>query len=183
MSRSLLKLGDGRGGDHYAAGRWPLAQALYAALTGRELPETMPPRERRRVDGVFRYRGQAFIFELDERQHLNRHRAATLRAYPRGLPLAFDRAVWLHRCDDKRTLEGGGWGRPCPPLFRGTGGRHRQRAFRDALADILPTVHGWRPTLRLLDLDVKRWMAEGSVERAIAAELRRWYGSPVSRTR
>ncbi len=155
--------------------RWALVQRIYHELTGGTLPDTMPPRERRKVDGVFQSNGRPFIFELDETQHFNRYRAATLRAYPRGLPLAFDRGAWLRRCEEKRTLERGGWAAPRPPLFGGVEGRHRQRAFRDALADILPTVHGWAPTLRLSDVEVKAWMATGNVERRIAAELLRWY--------
>ncbi|HVZ35466.1 MAG TPA: hypothetical protein VG963_23725 [Polyangiaceae bacterium] len=34
------------------------------------------------------------------------------------------------------------------------GGRHRQRAFRDALADIVPLAHDWAPTLRIADFEV-----------------------------
>jgi hypothetical protein len=58
----------------------------------------------------------------------------------------------------KRRLEGGGFAKPRPPLFPGEGGRHRQRAFRDALADILPAVHGWKRTLRIADFEVKPWL-------------------------
>jgi hypothetical protein len=39
-------------------------------------------------------------------------------------------------------------------LFPGEGGRHRQRAFRDALADLLPPVHDWLPTIRISDTEV-----------------------------
>jgi hypothetical protein len=39
-------------------------------------------------------------------------------------------------------------------LFPGAGGRHRQRAFRDALADLLPPEHGWHPTVRISDSEV-----------------------------
>lgn len=53
-----------------------------------------------------------------------------------------------------RSRTGGGFGKPKPPLFPGEGGRHRQRAFRDALADLLPPVHGWLPTIRISDTEV-----------------------------
>jgi hypothetical protein len=154
--------------------RWALVERVYGELTGARLPQTPPPRERRAVDGVFRWRAIPFLFELDERQHFNRYRAATLRLYPR-VPVAFDRERWLRACEAKATLETGGFARPCPPLFPGAGGRHRQRAFRDAVADLLPDVYGWLPTLRLLELDVKQWMHDGTVEAHIAAELDRWY--------
>ena len=37
--------------------KWPLVREIYRALTECELPDTMPPREWRRVDGVFRGSG------------------------------------------------------------------------------------------------------------------------------
>jgi hypothetical protein len=40
------------------------------------------------------------------------------------------------------------------PLFPGPGGRHRQRAFRDALADLLAPEHGWLPTIRISDREI-----------------------------
>ena len=76
------------------------------------------------------------IFDLD---------AVRLSARPGA---AFPKGIWIRHSEMKKRLEGGGFGRPKPPLFPGDGGRHRQRAFRDALADILPLSHAWLPTLR-----------------------------------
>lgn len=93
-----------------------------------ELPEVMPPRERRSVDCVLQRRGEPpRIVEFDETQHFNRYRAITLRRYPRSVRVAFDRSVWLQACYAKTRLEGGGFGRPKPPLFPHEDGRHRQR--------------------------------------------------------
>ena len=131
---------------------------MYHTLTGLDLPE-MPPRERRDLDAVLRKRGQPpRIVEFDETQHFNVYRALTLRRYPRVTELAFPKAAWIERSDAKQRLEGGGSGRPKPPLFPGEGGRHRQRAFRDALADLLPSVYGWLPTLRIGDFEVESWL-------------------------
>jgi hypothetical protein len=139
--------------------RWALIQSIYKELTGRKLPDEMPPRERRILDAVFHKRGQPpRIVEFDETQHFNRYRAVTLRAYPRSIRLAFPKRKWLEACDAKTRLEGGGFGRPKPPLFPGEGGRHRQRAFRDALADILPVTYGWLPTLRVAKFEVEDWI-------------------------
>jgi hypothetical protein len=108
----------------------------------------MPPRERRTVDCVLQRRGEPpRIVEFDEKQHFNSFRALTIRAYPRTAAVAFDRRAWLRACEAKRRLEGGGFGLPKPPLFPDEDGRHRQRAYRDAVADLLPAVHGWCPTL------------------------------------
>jgi hypothetical protein len=88
----------------------------------------------------------------------NRYRALILRRYPRSARVAFDRGTWLRACDAKTRLEGGGFGRPKPPLFPHEDGRHRQRAYRDALADLLPAVHGWLPALRIADFEIKDWI-------------------------
>lgn len=139
--------------------RWPLVRSIYGELTGLDLPDVMPARERRTVDCVLRRRGEApRIIEFDETQHFNAYRAQTIRCYPRTARVAYDRVAWLATCDAKRRLEGGGFGRPKPPLFPHDDGRHRQRAFRDALADLLPAVHGWQPTLRIADFEVADWI-------------------------
>lgn len=142
-----------------AGQRWTLVQDMYAELTGMDLPGVMPLREHRKVDCVLQRRGEPpRIVEFDETQHFNRYRALTPRRYPRSVLTAFDRVTWLRECDAKRRLEGGGFGRPKPPLFPHEDGRHRQRAYRDALADLLPAVHGRLPTLRIADFEVKDWI-------------------------
>lgn len=130
-----------------AAPVWPLVQEIYAELTGGgSLPETMPPRERRQVDAILVVGGEARILEVDETQHFNRFRALTLRRYNGQIPLAFPAADWIAACEAKKRLEGGGFGKPRPPLFPRDGGRHQQRAFRDALADFCPaSTDGCRP--------------------------------------
>ncbi len=139
-------------------GQWSLVCDIYNALTGLVLPDIMPPRESRRVDGVFYFEGRSFIFELDEKQHFNEFRAKTLRLYPQDLRLAFSSDQWIGHCLKKGKLEGGGFAKPKPPLLPGANGRHRQRAFRDALADVLPSEYGFAPTLRLADFEVRDWI-------------------------
>lgn len=158
-----------RPGLRECADKWTLMQEVYRYLTSQQLPDEMPLRETRRVDGVFLYRGSTFIFELDEIQHFNTYRATILRCYPDDLPLAFDKEEWIKRCARKTKLEGGGFAKPRPPLFPAENGRHQQRAFRDALADILPTCHGFLPTLRLGDWEVARWIElDDSADRVAA---------------
>lgn len=65
---------------------WEFVRAMYAELTDMELPDVMPPRERRKVDCVLQCRGEPRrIVEFDETQHFNRYRALTLRRYPRSV--------------------------------------------------------------------------------------------------
>jgi hypothetical protein len=139
--------------------RWELVQSIYLDLTGLELPEVMRPIERRTVDAVLlTHDERPRILEVDEKQHFNSYRALTLRRYGDKIPLSFDPDSWIQASERKTRLEGGGFAKPKPPLFPGEGGRHRQRAFRDALCDILPPDHGFAPTLRIADFEVASWV-------------------------
>ena len=161
-----------RPGRVECCGQWSMVKEIYRALTGYQLPGIMPRREWRRVDGVFRgTAGQAFIFELDEKQHFNEFRATTIGLYPRELRLGFSKSLWMERCLSKRKLEGGSFARPKPPLFPGPNGRHRQRAFRDALTDLLPAEYGFAPTLRLADIEIRDWIFGADAADRMAALL------------
>jgi hypothetical protein len=154
--------------------RWSLVCDIYLALTGLQLPEKMPPRETRRVDAVIELPGQPpRIFEFDESQHFNSYRATTLGLYPEEVESAFPRQTWLLACDEstRKLSTTGGWGKAKPPLFPEPGGRHVQRAFRDALADLLPGVHGWAPTLRLADFEVEDWIQGSDAQPKLGAVL------------
>ncbi|QKW18393.1 hypothetical protein HUT16_04315 [Kitasatospora sp. NA04385] len=144
-----------RPGRTECAGRWETVSAIYRALTGLVLPELAPEREWRRLDVVLTHPdGRGQILEVDEKQHFTAARAVTLERYPATAVLGFDSAHWLARSRALTGREpGGGYARPRPPLFPGDGGRHRQRAFRDALADLLPAEHGWLPTIRVSDAE------------------------------
>jgi hypothetical protein len=82
----------------------------------------------------------------------------TLHCYPAELRLAFDRDTWINRSLSEPQQKSGDWAAPKPPLFPNPGGRHLQRAFRDALADILPPDYGFQPTLRIADFEVQPWI-------------------------
>jgi hypothetical protein len=119
----------------------------------------MPKKESRRIDGILQCAGSApRIIEVDENQHFNCYRGRTLRLYPAELQLAFDRQAWIDHSQVEPRQKSGGWAVPKPPLFPDGGGRHLQRAFRDALADILPLDHGFLPTLRIADFEVEPWI-------------------------
>ena len=145
--------------------RAPMIAAVYHELTGLRLPEVAPLRERRRVDAVIRYLdGSSRVLEFDERQHFTSSRLATLSYYD-DIAVAFDAELWRRRSAELSGREPrGGFARPCPPLFPGPGGRHRQRAFRDLLADVLPAVHDWRPTARIQDLQALEILRGSAVE-------------------
>ena len=148
-----------RPGQKECGSHWSLIQEIYHELTGGKLPDKMPSRERRKVDGVFQTTNNlCFIFELDEKQHFNAYRSVTLSLYPLNLLVGFSIDLWVKTCNNKSKLEGGGFAKPKPPLFPGENGRHRQRAFRDSLTDILPSEYGFLPTLRLADFEIRDWI-------------------------
>lgn len=150
---------------------WPCVRSIYGALTGLDLPEVMPPRETRRVDAVLTVGGAQRILEVDETQHFNQFRASTLRRYPDDALVAFPIERWIEVSEQKTRLEGGGFGRPRPPLFPNEHGRHMQRAFRDTLADLLPAQHGYLPTLRIGYFDAAPWIGTDDAEPRMRALL------------
>lgn len=161
-----------RPGRREIRSRWRLIRAIYRKLSdGLELPDEMPLRERRAIDGIVGGRGMRWrIVEIDESQHFTPFRAITVAAYPDHEALGFPRWVWHDESRRGRMSSGGGWAAPKPPLFPMAGGRHRQRAFRDALADLLPAEHGWDPTVRIAHFEVEPWIW---YERGAPARLQR----------
>ena len=153
-----------RPGANECGGEWPTVCSIYHELTGLDLPGGMPPRETGRVDAVLDDGDRPRILEVDETQHFNRYRALTLRHYPAETGVAFPIERWIERSDTKTRLEGGGFGKPKPPLFPAEYGRHAQRAFRDMLADLIPPEHGWKPTLRIADFEVLPWIYTDAAE-------------------
>ena len=153
--------------------RWPLVRSIYHDLTGLELPEVPPANNWRGIDGLSIAGAAPRVIEVDEGPHFNNFRGMTVRRYPANWPLAFDIKVWVRKSHDE-PKQSGGSAKPVP-LFPGDGGRHRQRAFRDALADILPPDHGYLPTLRIADFEVKGWIgtahARKRMEELLEAKL------------
>lgn len=130
----------------------------------------MPARERRSIDAILtEATGRPRIVEVDEVQHFSPPRARTLALDPSEAQTAFDQSDWANRSAAATRLRGGGFARPCPPLIPEPGGRHLQRAFRDALADLLPSIHGWVPTLRVGDFEILDWLhADDAADRMAA---------------
>jgi hypothetical protein len=78
-----------------------------------------------------------FILEFDESQHFTRPRAITLALYPDDLQLAFSPSRWRELCCEINAVDD-------QPFDR-----DERRAWYDTLRDLLPSLHGFRPTVRL----------------------------------
>lgn len=99
-------------------------------------------RERHRLCCDLYLPAQRLIIEFDEKQHFTLPRAASLRAYPRNVRLAFDRERWIRLSSEIRA------GDHNPPY------RDEQRAFYDSVRDLLAPELGYLPVLRLFENDV-----------------------------
>lgn len=91
-----------------------------------------------------------FLVELDESQHFTAARAVALGAYP-TVALGFDRERWVRECERVDARD------PDPPF------RDEQRAWYDALRDLLPGAYGFAPTVRLLDGEIP-WCRGATVD-------------------
>ncbi len=83
-----------------------------------------------------------FILEFDERQHFTMPRKLTLHAYPDDLALGFSGKQWISHCEQHDAKDND------PPF------RDEQRAWYDALRDLLPSTKGLQPTVRLHSRDI-----------------------------
>jgi hypothetical protein len=78
-----------------------------------------------------------FILEFDESQHFSRPRLITLANYPGNFPLGFSLSRWQELC---RNIDA----KDDEPIDR-----DERRAWYDTLRDLVPIVHGFKPTVRL----------------------------------
>jgi hypothetical protein len=78
-----------------------------------------------------------FVLEFDESQHFTLPRLAALSLYPTHLKLGFPLLRWQELCRELNAVDN-------DPLDR-----DERRAWYDTLRDLVPLVHGFRPTVRL----------------------------------
>ena len=85
--------------------------------------------------------GPGFIVEFDESQHFTRPRKLALSVYQDAHPLGFAARRWLELCEHHDTRDND------PPF------RDEQRAWYDTLRDLVPSIRGLQPTVRLYARD------------------------------
>lgn len=99
-----------------------------------------------------------FIFEFDELQHFTSFKKTVLLLYPRNLRYGFDLDQYINYCDRyaAQAIKKGPAGYRKPKdEFPYENGRAAQRAFFDAFRDLLPSVQGLNPTLRISQFEVE----------------------------
>ncbi|MCY4136864.1 MAG: hypothetical protein OXF56_01185 [Rhodobacteraceae bacterium] len=82
-----------------------------------------------------------FIVEFDESQHFTRPRKLALSAYSAEQPLGFNVERWIALCEHHDAKDN-------DPVFR-----DEQRAWYDTLRDLVPSIEGLQPTVRLYARD------------------------------
>lgn len=99
-----------------------------------------------------------FILEIDELQHFNQYRRLTLQCYPADIRLGFDLEEYVDLCqrhNDAALDKGPDRYRRPTVDFPFPCGRAAQRAFFDAFRDLLPTLWGLKPTIRVTEFELK----------------------------
>ena len=82
-----------------------------------------------------------FIVEFDESQHFTSARKLALSVYADDKPLGFSAKRWITLCEKHNAKDND------PPF------RDEQRAWYDTLRDLVPSIKGLRPTVRLYARD------------------------------
>lgn len=83
------------------------------------------------------------IIEIDERQHFTKLRALSLKAYPASARVDFSIDEWIQRSLSMDVKDND------PPY------RDEQRAFLDAMRDLLLPIHGFKPVRRVFIKDLE----------------------------
>ena len=113
-----------------------------------------------------------FIVEFDESQHFTSPRKLTLSVYADVHPLGFSAKRWMELCEDHDATDN------APPY------RDEQRAWYDTLRDLVPSIEGLRPTVRLYARD-RAWCSldpDSKEDRECFLDLIHKERSPSSRT-
>lgn len=119
---------------------------IFQALGGIEVEQAA--KRLTALPGDFLHEESGLCIEIDEHQHFTSARALTLDLYPKDVPLGFDihayKALcveWAQKSDKYRAAK--------PAIGFGDGGRQRQRAYNDALRDLVTPLMGHPPLIRV----------------------------------
>jgi hypothetical protein len=89
------------------------------------------------------------LVEVDEVQHFTTAREATLLRYPSGLRVGFDVDEYLALIEQWRPKADAAYAHRVSSDFPHAGGRQAQRAYNDALRDVLAPTFTGHPVIRV----------------------------------
>lgn len=118
---------------------------IFSALGGDA--DSQYSRIKTALQGDYYHPDTGTFIEVDESQHFTSYRALTLGFYPPGSALGFSLQeytslceIWADRADKYFASK--------PAVAFGPGGRQRQRAYNDALRDLVTPAMGHPPLIR-----------------------------------
>lgn len=124
----------------------PVLNVIFEALGGIEVEQAA--KKLTVLPGDFLHVESGVFVETDEHQHFTSHRLLTLHHYPDDAALGFNLdeykalcEMWAPKADRFRATK--------PAIGFGLGGRQRQRAFNDALRDLVTPLMGHPPLIRV----------------------------------
>jgi hypothetical protein len=100
------------------------------------------------LPGDFLHEPSGTFIEVDESQHFTTFRLQALDLYPSDLTMGFDMDAYRVLCADWAPRSDKYRARKAAVGF-GEGGRQRQRAYHDALRDLVVPAMGFRPVIRV----------------------------------
>lgn len=135
--------------------------ATFLKLGGH--PESMESKSARRLASDAYLPQFNCLLEFDEVQHFTPQRMVTLDAMTDADQLGFNLESYRALCRSHSAIAmqkgAGGFRRPTSE-FPFQGGRHAQRAFFDMMRDLLPPLHGLRPTIRISEFDLPSLLSD-----------------------
>jgi hypothetical protein len=126
-------------------------RAIYLELGGEE---TLLQRKRKTLLPVdFVDSESGCIIEIDETQHFTSDRLRTFSLYPDGVELAFDLDLYKRTIHRWRAKADGYRAAKPAADFPWPGGRRAQRAYFDAVRDLLAPFYATQPIMRVIAPD------------------------------
>jgi len=124
---------------------------ILEALDGDRQALAAKPRGSMRVD--FLLEPQGVVVEYDEVQHFTTARLKTLSLYPATAPLGFDLNDYMALVRRWSPRGDKGFAHKTAAEFPGPAGRQRQRAYFDAVRDLVAPHFGNGPLIRIASPD------------------------------
>jgi hypothetical protein len=128
-----------------AASVLPVMDQVFGGLGGDQVAQQS--KRLTPLPGDFQHQATGLLIEVDETQHFTSYRNLTLSLYPSDARLGFDLCEYQSLCREW-SARSDRYRRNKDAVGFGEGGRARQRAYHDALRDLVAPIMGHPPVIR-----------------------------------
>lgn len=149
---------------------FPTICQIYSKLGGQELAGNEKRKMRLPCDAFFG-KELNFIFEFDEFQHFSSARLKTLTILYGKAALGFSKSEYEVLCEQHSDQADSFRRKTLTKDFNFIGGRTAQRAYFDSFRDLLPQLHGLRPTIRVSEFEVESVHSNNIESRSLLKRL------------